>query len=94
MSRQSSSCPLLLVPSLWFSLEFFDSDDFGFEGEVDLEGFLNLVGDPVNPPSFNFDSNRMVNFGFVFENYDYAVFFLVFMSCGVVLDIECHRDVQ
>lgn len=78
----------------WFSLEFFDSDDFGVEWDVHLQGFFNLMGDPADAPSFNLNGNRVVDFVFIFEDYAYAVFVFSFHGCVVVLDIEIPKDVQ
>jgi hypothetical protein len=55
------------------SFDFFDSDDFGVEWDVNLQGFLNLMGDPSDAPSLNFNGNRMVDSGTLFEDYVYAI---------------------
>ena len=71
----------------WFSWEFFDSDDFGVEGGIDLQGFLDLMRNPADAVSLNLNGNRMVDSGAIFKNYAYAVFVFGFhgfvsMSCG------------
>jgi len=54
-------------------LEFFYLDDFGVEGVIHIQGFLNLMGDPADAPSLNFNGNRMVDTGTIFEDYAYAI---------------------
>jgi len=79
----------------WFSFDFFDLDDFGVEGEVHLEGLFNLMGDPADAPSLNFNGNRMVDSGTLFENYVYTIGvfgFHGYVVCGI--DIESLLDVQ
>jgi hypothetical protein len=76
-------------------LEFFDSDNFGVDGEVHLQGFFDLMGDPADAIGLNFNGNRMVDSGTLFEDYVYAIVgfgFHGYVVCGI--DIESLLDVQ
>ena len=52
-----------------FSFEFFYLDDFCVNGAVYPQSFLNLMGDPADAPSFNFNGGQTP----VFEIYAYAI---------------------
>ena len=67
----------------WKSRDFLDLYDLAVIGEIHVQGFFNLMGYPTDAPSLNFNGNRMVDSGAIFEDYAYAICVFLFHAINL-----------